>query len=256
MAWQSLATIALDFDSGIGSARAQAITEALCRRIVALLVLRNGRAEPLASACLYLADARLILVTCRHVFDDGVTLGDLAVPLGDSGALLLLRHCTPRFVGHPDRDVAAIEVREPRARAMLQCHWRVVPLGHGGQPRREGERYVVAGYPYAQMRRVEGRVYARPVVFFARDTRRRGADLRASYARTVLRIDGACVHAPELDGVSGATVWAIDDERGGVDCLLRPAGVQSAFKHDQYVRGELIDAAHELVARLAGASRT
>jgi hypothetical protein len=216
-----------------------------------VLVRRAGRFEPLASACLYLFDARLILVTCRHVFDDGVTLGDLALPLGD-GAMLSLQQCAPRFLAHPDCDVAAIEVRAPQARAALQRYWRAVPLGEpDGAPRAAMALYVVAGYPYEQMRRVEGRVYARPVVFFARDVCGAQSGLWASYARTALRIDGAVVWAPELDGVSGATVWTIEAEREGVDCVLLPAGVQCAFKHDQYVRGELIGAARELAARLA-----
>src|SRR5882672_9675462 len=43
MLWQSLNTVALDVDSGIAPARARAITEALCRRIIALLVNRSGR---------------------------------------------------------------------------------------------------------------------------------------------------------------------------------------------------------------------
>src|SRR5205823_6470665 len=74
MLWQSLATVALDVDSGIAPERARAITEALCRRIIALLVNRGGRAEPLASACLYWSDGHLILLTCRHVFEGGASL--------------------------------------------------------------------------------------------------------------------------------------------------------------------------------------
>ena len=251
MAWQSIPTVALDVDSGIAPARARAITEALYRRIVALLVVRSGRAEPLASACLYWSEGHLILVTCRHVFDDGASLGDLALPLGDSGRLIALRTLRARFVEHPSRDVAVIDLCPMCARNALQRHWFPVPLhAAGGATRARSERVVIAGYPYAQMKRIDGAVYARPLVFFARTIATSVAALRASYARTALRVDGALVYAPALDGVSGATVWSIEDERDDIECLLLPTGVQCAFKHDEYVRGEPMMAAREIVARL------
>ena len=251
MAWQSISTVALDVDSGIAPARARAITEALCRRIVALLVVRGGRAEPLASACLYWSEGHLILITCRHVFDDGASLGDLALPLGCSGRLIALRALRARFVEHPTCDVAAIDLCPLRARDALQRHWFPVPLhAMSGVTRAISERLVIAGYPYAQMKRIDGAVYARPLIFFARPIAASAVVLRASYARTAQRVDGALVHAPALDGVSGATVWSIEDEHDDIECLLLPAGVQCAFKHDEYARGEPMAAAREVVARL------
>lgn len=251
MVWQTLPTLALDFDSGIAPGRARAITEALHRRIVALLANRSGRAEPLASACLYWSAGHLILLTCRHVFDDGASLDDLALPLGDSGRLIALRALRARFVEHPRRDVAAIDLCPLRARDALQRHWFPVPLRVSIEASpATSDCLVVAGYPYAQMRRIEGAVYARPLVFFARPIVASAVALHASYARTALRVDGALVHAPALDGLSGATLWSIESGRDDIDCVLLPAGVQCAFKHDEYVRGEPIVAAHEIVARL------
>jgi hypothetical protein len=251
MAWHPVPTLALDVDSGIAPARAQAITEALHRRILALLVVRGGRVEPLASACLYWSDGHLILLTCRHVFEDGATLGDLVLPLGGSGRLIALRELRARCVEHPGHDIAAIDLCPLRARDALQRHWFPVPLPATTQPGPAmSDRLVVAGYPYAQMRRIDGAVYARPLVFFARAIPATGSGVQASYARTALRVDGALVHAPALDGVSGATVWSVENERDGIECLLLPAGVQCAFKHDAYVRGEPIAQAREIVARL------
>jgi hypothetical protein len=250
MRWQSLATVALDFDCGIAPDRAQAITEALCRRIVALLVIRDGRAEPLASACLYWSHGHLILLTCRHAFSDGVSLGDLLLPLGDSGRVIALHALRARFVEHPGRDIAAIDLCPRRARDALQRHWFPVPLLEATEANAvNSDRLVVAGYPYAQMRRIGGAVYARPLVFFARRLAATVA-LQARYARTALRIDGTLVHAPELDGVSGATVWAVSEESADVGCVLLPAGVQCAFKHDEYVRGEWLTGAREMFERL------
>src|SRR5207249_7797124 len=138
-------------------------------RIIALLVNRGGRAEPLASACLYWSDGHLILLTCRHVFEGGASLGDLALPLGASGRLVALHALKARFVEHPHRDIAAIDLCVRRARDALQRHWFPVPLSANSEANAAmSDRLVVAGYPYAQMRRLDGAVYARPLVFFAR----------------------------------------------------------------------------------------
>lgn len=250
MAWHSLATLALDVDTDIAPARARAITEALCRRIVALLVRRDGRIEPLASGCLYWSAGHLVLVTCRHAFDDGVALGDIHLPLGSSGRLVALRALNARFIEHPQHDLAAIDLDARKARDALQRHWFPVPLSVAHAPGATVDRWVIAGYPYAQMRRFEGAVYARPVVLFTQPIQGDGSGWLARYGRTARRIDGITIHAPALDGVSGATVWAIDQEAEDVDCVLRPAGVQCAFKHDVYVRGAPIGAAHDMLARL------
>lgn len=253
MAWHSLATMALDVDTDIAPARAQAITDALCRRIVALLVSRDGRVEPLASGCLYWSAGHLVLLTCRHAFDGGVALGDVSLPLGTSGQLVRLRALNARFIEHPDHDVAVIDLCPRKARDALQRHWFPVPLGREHRAAAAPRWFVIAGYPYAQMRRVDGAVYARPLVFFTRPLVEAGAGWHAGYGRTARRLDGVLIHAPELDGVSGATVWAIDqdnEEKDGVDCVLLPAGVQCAFRHDRYVRGEPIGVARDMLARL------
>jgi hypothetical protein len=54
------------------------------------------------------------------------------------------------------------------------------------------------------------------------------------------------VHAPPLDGASGATLWALRAADGG-GCLLQPAAVQFAFKHDAYMRGAPFAALRELL---------
>src|SRR5262249_23274968 len=63
--------------------------------------------------------------------------------------------------------------------------------------------------------------------------------LKLSYGRIARRADGLEIHAPPLDGVSGATLWAVVEDAGGVvECVLQPAAVQSSFKHDSYVKAE------------------
>ena len=250
MSWHRVATqaIDLDLDVGVAAARAHAVAEALWRRVVPLLALRAGRAEPLASGVLYEHRGRLLIATCAHVFDGGVALGDVAVPLGDSGRLLPLGVARARLLLHDAADVAIVAIGEPAAAERLRASWRTHALAAGTAPG-IASLFVIAGYPYAQMRRVDGVLYARPLVAFARAL---DAEARLlGYPRIARRADGIVVHAPELDGVSGATLWRVQEDAGeGVDCVLHAAGVQVAFKPGAYARGAPIGALHELAERL------
>lgn len=236
----------LDFATGVAPERARRIAAALAQHVLPLLVLRDGRLEPLASGALYWWRGHLALLTCRHLFDSGVALGDLALPLAD-GRHLPLAALRPRLLEHPQHDIAIIALAAGAARARLLRRWAALPLAADeSAPPCASDLFVLAGYPYAQMRRHDGALHARPVVFFSRAA---DAPARLHYARLAQRIDGLAVHTPALDGVSGATLWAVRDE--GKACALQPAGVQCAFKHDAYARGEPFAAARDLLARLA-----
>ena len=254
MAWEALPTEPLAIDAGVDAARAREIAHALVRRVLPLVVQRHGRVEPLASAALYRLGAWMALLTCRHIFDDGVVLGDLGVPLPQARRVLWLRHAGARVLEHPARDLALVALMPGPARDLLVQHWPPVPLDTDQLGAGDAALYVLAGWPYAQMRRHEALVVARPVVVFvppcAADDQPACDSLRVRYARIARRIDGIDVHAPELAGVSGATLWAVlADGDGG--CLLRPAAVQSAWKHGAYARAEPLAAARAMFERIA-----
>ena len=253
MPWQPVDTDPLDIDTGVPAGHARAIAAALVRRAVPLLVNRFGRPEPLASAALFWLDGRVVLMTCRHIFDDGVAIGDLGVPRVANPGVLWLRGAASRVIAHPERDLALIELIPGRTREELLRHWPAVPLAQDEWSRDEHPRfYVLAGWPYAQMRRIDSTVYARPLVLFAPPAPSAGpteSSLRICYARVARRSDGVHVHAPELDGVSGATLWAV---LWGSDlvCTLKPAAVQCAFKHGAYARAEPLREAEALFDRV------
>lgn len=250
MAWQPVETVPIDLGTGIAPDRAQAIAAELTRRALPLLRLLDGRPEPLASAALFRADGRWLVLTCRHLFDAGAALGDLGVPLGASGRILWLRDAASRVIEHPTRDLAFIVIGDADAAQALARHWRPAPLVPEDVAA-DGEVFVVAGYPYAQTRRADAVVYARPVVLFTRARSADADELRVAYARTARRLDGIDIHAPPLDGVSGATCWAVSaasDDREA--CILRPAGVQVAFTHSREIRAEALAAAREMFERL------
>jgi hypothetical protein len=245
MNWARIDTEPLDVDSNVGARRARQIGAALQRVAVPILRLRNGRAEPLASGALYVFGTSLLLLTCRHLFDDGTSAGDLGLPIGDSGRILWLRSARPRVLVDPAADLAAIRIGCRRSAGQLRRHWRAAPFDSLGSEA-DAQTYVLAGFPYAQMRRVGAVLHARPVVVFARGKMIDG-QLKVSYGRIARRADGLEIHAPPLDGVSGATLWAVIEGGGSFECVLQPAAVQSSFKHDAFVRAEPVGAFFRLL---------
>ncbi len=248
MSWQAVHTIPIHVDAAIAPERAEAVRAALLTRALPLARLVDGRAEPLATASLVEEGAGLALLTAAHVFDHGA-VGDLAVPLPREGSWAYLRSPRLRVIVHPQRDLALIRIGDAVLARRLRASWIPVPrssLHFDGVRARTPCVYAVAGYPVSQSRRMDGAVYMKPVVLF---TRAIDAE-RLAYSRTAERVDGLHIHTPELDGVSGALVWAVHEDESTVDCLLRAAAVQVAFAHDRYVRTEPLRAAPMLFSHI------
>jgi hypothetical protein len=244
MIWRRLDTTPIDIDTGIEPAVACAVSEALAAHTVPLVTRRYGRVEPLASGVFYRAGDQLWLATCRHIFDDGVVLGDLGIVLPTLGRVRWLRDARARLLTHPEHDLAAILIGAGEVERDLRHAWPALPLAEFDDA--PSHALVLAAYPYAQMRRVDDVLHARPVVVFARWLQS-ADDVRASYARFARRADGLAVHAPALDGASGATLWALRTVADDGRCVLQPAAVQFAFKHDAYMRGAPFGALRHLL---------
>jgi hypothetical protein len=248
MAWKAVETIPIRIHGRISLERAHAVREALLPRTFPVARIIDGRVEPLATGSLVTdGDARALL-TAAHVFDQAA-VGDLAIPLPGDGSWAFLRSTRSRVFVHPERDVALITLEDPAFVRRLEANWKSVPVAHlHAEPLADckSSLYVLAGYPASQSRRVDGAVYMKPVVVFTSAL----GEGRLVYSRTAERVDGLTIHTPELDGVSGALVWAVHDDEPDVECLLRAAAVQVAFAHSQHLRTETLEPARLLLGRL------
>jgi hypothetical protein len=242
MAWQSVETVPFRVGAKVAPARADAIRAALLRRAVPLSRIADGRLEPLATAGLVADGRRIGLLTAAHIFEC-VSAGDLAIPLPRDHDVALLRSARVRVVMHAVSDLAILWIDEVLARRLCS-NWESSPLPQGKGDEPAAMTYVVAGYPSASVRRVDGWMYAKPVVLFTSPI----SSGHFAYAHTAERTDGQMIHTPELDGVSGATVWGVTDEGDdGVSCVLRPAAIQVAFLHSRHLRAERMTDAVELL---------
>jgi hypothetical protein len=246
MPWQAVDTIPFHIGAEVAPGRAAAIRDALLRRAVPLARLVDGRLEPLATASLVADGPDHAVLTAAHIFEQA-NVGDLVIPLPRDQRLMLLRSTRVRVVAHPRHDIALLWFADRGISEQLCSNWTACPLRHWcGGSQRPAALYAVAGYPAATARRADGRVYIKPVVLFtgALDAG------RYAYARTASRVDGLEIHTPPLDGVSGATVWAVEPEGGDdVACVLRPTAIQVAFHHGLHLRGDPIIGAADLLAR-------
>jgi hypothetical protein len=242
MSWQCVDTSPIRVNASVAPARADAIRSALLRRAVPLSRIVDGRLEPLATAALVIDGRRTGLLTAAHIFQC-VSAGDIAIPLPHDRAVALLRAARVRVVIHAVSDLAVLWIDDALARR-LAANWEACPVSQWQADEAAVATYVVAGYPSANVRRIDGWIYAKPVVLFTAQID--GACF--AYARTAERTDGLLIHTPELDGVSGATVWGVSEESDdGVSCLLRPAAVQVAFQHGRHLRTEPMANAVELL---------
>lgn len=245
MPWRAVETIPIRFGALVSPARAEAISQALLQRAVPLSLFKDGRAEPLATAALVRDGDRVGLLTAAHIFEHARE-GDIAVALPRDGRSVKLRSARTRIVSHQVNDVAIVWVANPLAQRLCE-NWRVSSIpAESPQPASASSSYVLAGYPACNARRVDGCVYAKPLVLFTGSIDAQ----RYTYARTAERIDGVTIWSPELDGVSGAMLWHItDDTEDDVACILQPAALQVAFSHSTHLRGEPITCVADLIHR-------
>lgn len=237
--WQSIEAMPIAVDTRVEPARAAAIRDALLSRVVPIAGIVDGRAEPRGTGALVRRGQRIWLITAAHVLD-GIAVGDLAIPSARGGAWMTLgRH--PRVLVHPRGDVALISIASEDA----MQGWVAIDSADLLSRATRAEHHVIAGYPSAQMLRMDGVLVVKPVVLFTRAIKV-GTYV---YSRLAERMDGVTIHSPALDGVSGAIVWAVESVRwGAADCTLIPCGIQVAFRHNAHVRSESIALTRELLA--------
>lgn len=208
-----------------------------------IVVFSGQHAAVRGTATLLREGERVFLLTAAHLFDDGVRLGDLALPLNDSGAWMTL--ASAQLVRAADADIALVIPQREQQLALARS-WCAVPLsavGGAEQVPHDHALHYVAGYPAALTRRVDEWLVAKRLLVMTRCCQNEDAsgpdcrnDLMLDYRRVAARTDGTAIQTPELEGVSGAAVWRSCEHQG--ERRLMIVGVQSAFRHNRYMRAQ------------------
>jgi len=78
--------------------------------------------------------------------------------------------------------------------------------------------------------------------------------LRLTYSRSASDHSGTLARTPSLEGMSGASVWAVTNASGELwapDNVLKVVAVQVSFKHSDYIGAEWWTLVREVFRRWA-----
>lgn len=229
-----------------------ALEQFLVRRSVPIFVELDGRALSRGTGTLFRVHDRSFLITASHVFDDGIDPNAIAMPTDPiSGSIVTLGPATIFRPAEANIDVAAVELKCEETIARLSANWHFLGIENLANKYASAEHYVMCGYPKQMTTSSIDNVVARPVTFFSHtlanipEAAKRpivsDLDLFLEYGRDAVAISGTDVDTPDLEGVSGASVWSLST-RPTQDPVWTPenrlllVGIQTSFLHSQYVR--------------------
>ena len=224
----------------------------------------HTRAGILGTGTLLQCGERHLLLTAAHLLDGAAPCGNWLIPERATGQMLCLEGAQVQVIAGVD--IALLDLARTATRSRLLRGRQPVParLALRARPAMRRSRpyaatYCLAGYPAEWSRFERGYLAAKRLTITTRLTTRQQrqhtggqrtgepgpAQQRFIYGRTAERNDGQVIHTPAMEGMSGAAIWEIAPGHGAD--TLHLAGVQSAFLHSGYLRG---DAAHACVRLL------
>jgi hypothetical protein len=194
-------------------------------------------------------EEHLWLVTAAHVIPDEEQLRELCIPMATAEKFLTLGNC---ILGRPnnthlDLDVAIVLIQDTEFQRLVRQNWRVLDESNTTRFDPTVSTYVVAGYPLETLAKTRmnwlasfTQVYTNPYPGGVDD-----ADhpmLRLNYSRSAPDSSGKLVGTPRLNGVSGASIWALTNDNPGdlwtPSKILKVVAIQVSFKHDAYIGAE------------------
>lgn len=208
----------------------------------------------LATGTLFKIAGRSFVITARHVFDDVSDLRLLSYPENTlKGSLYTFGAMTIHRPKEEHIDVAVIELHDPATVDRLDAGWQFLCLENVGLPSENlGNGSVfVAGYPHALTSEKDGWTTGRFLTAFTQRIPEApdGAlkpicadvDLFFDYGHEAQSLAGESITTPQLQGVSGGSIWELVQPTSTVwspDQNVRVIGVQSSFRHSDFIRAK------------------
>jgi hypothetical protein len=207
----------------------------------------------LATGTLFKIGSEHFVITARHVFDDCVDPKKIAYPEAPKkGSIYTFGKFDLIKPTESHIDVAAMHLKDVETIKRLNATWQFLSLVNIAMPRPDAPdgTTFVAGYPVKLTGTISDFLAAKFVTAYtqqlpvtpveAESPVVAGLDYFFEYARTATTVTGAEINAPELPGVSGASVWQEHDRWPSTvwtpETSFRVIGVQSAYLHSKYIR--------------------
>lgn len=201
----------------------------------------------------------LWLITAAHILKEA-PLKELAIPIAEAGKFYTFGNCTAYYPkqDEQDLDVAIIQLQDKDFCTHIAANWRIMDASQITRPTADMKRFLVAGYPRATVAKAGGIVREAFSQFYldryhlVPEGAHPLVDFFLIYGRTAMGVDGQEKSTPHLGGISGASIWAIQDHVEGVwapEKQLKIVGVQSGFKHDEYIEAKSWELVEQVLAR-------
>jgi hypothetical protein len=227
-----------------------AIREYMTRAALPIIVQRGDTVETGTGTIFRLSD-RYYVVTADHVLDDD-DLEHVASPLGRQNAQIMTWGEVARlnYKSEYDLDLTSIELKTPEMIAALSQSYKVLTLDQVGLPSEDAQHWVV-GFPSELASATSVAINQTPFRILTKmlaETPEVPANAKPSDPRFDLFFaldrdgtldDGSTAPVPDLDGVSGASIWEVSDYQGPVRTpgkALKVIGVQKAAMPGSYIR--------------------
>jgi hypothetical protein len=214
----------------------------------------ESSAALVASGTLFKIAERSFVITARHIFDEVSDFKLLAFPENPyKGSLHTFGDIKVYKPKEEHIDVAVIELHDPATVARLNAGWQFLTSENVAPPSTNPDDggVFVSGYPVSLTSESNGWTHGQFVTAFtqrlpvvppqAKKPVIEDLDLFFDYGHQAQSLEGETVLTPELPGVSGASIWEITHPTSTIwspDQNVRVVGIQSAFRHSNYIRAK------------------
>lgn len=216
-----------------------------------LILETTEHTEILGTGTFFRSSGRSFLITASHLFEKGVDVNKIAVPLSPVKAdLWTLGNAELFYPNDSFYDIAVLELKNKSLVEQLQQRWTFLSPANIAMPAKNHRWFIVGGFPCALSRTTPSEVrgmfadfYTTPLPGVPEQAMQPvdlSVDLFLHYGRDGEKLDGTDLATPKLHGVSGASVWALSDTKSAQvwspEHQLRIVAIQVAFVHSTYIR--------------------
>ena len=244
---------------GFSSIETEAVREFLRFCAVPLVREVGENLALMGTGTFFCLEGHLWLVTAAHVIPDEQSLTKLAVPMRTAGQFLTLGNCTLYRPDNLNLDVAIVLIQDAEFQQLVAQNWRVLDESNITRFDPAGSVYIIAGYPLETLAE-KGmnwiasftQIYTSPYPGGADDADHQM--FRLTYSRSASHPSRGLVETPNLEGLSGASVWALTnltDDLWATDKVLKVVAVQVSFKHSDFIGAEWWTLVREVLRRWA-----
>lgn len=214
------------------------------------------------TGAIFKVDNRLFFITASHVADLILKYpNNIGIPTGKTKSeILTFKDCVitrPRTAQDQKRyDIGLIELTKNCLLCdALSKNFNCLSISNIGPFYSRNDKYFLTGYPAVRSRLLPNMLMLSSIFMFETSTYKNKldqnietnpeSDIFLEYSKTIITENGTEVNAPELQGISGGTIWEVDESqfaKSGIwspEYTIKLVAIQCSYEKNYYkwVRG-------------------